>query len=210
LNEIKLYNSFDELPIYNYYELCEKHDNRFLIKDVDVFNLPSEDTIKDVNFNDTWAKILKSLPYKENELQVLYFQCQTYLMQFFEDKSNKTLQRYNDLFIKYLKELEKRFINYKFDNQTFENVFDFYKYFKSKYDLKNNFLDLEVERMFYFNYNIINASPVKKWNLYEEISWIQINFNIIIDEFRTSVTKYNNIIAQCIKKSELMQLKNKK
>jgi len=207
---MKFYNSILNLPIYNFWKISETQDLRYLILNVNCFDLPE---IKpDKTFIDAYNEIIKQLPSFNFEIQKAFYNLIISGIQCLDKPSDKNKQKCNDMFFKYIKILEKYYDVFIFGDAEFTKILPYYEVYKSKFQLTNNddYLIFINQRVAEFSYMTLKTKSLKTWDLEDELLSFEIGLSIKIDMFIDSVSRYFKVKERYIKKLEQMKIKEKK
>lgn len=209
--ELKVYVNFDRLPIYNWFRYHQSKDSRHLIIDVDNDDLPELNDEQKKHVSKCITKLLGTYKNPDFRLQRAYYNAVSSLKDyvFSSVKLAKLANKANKLFTNYLKSLNSSYDKFVFDFGEFDNAFNAYDTYKKG----KNITDIRLDRLNVFHYvNFIDDKEAVEWDMYNEISLIQKNISINIDEFKCSVTKFNNyknLLTEMIKERQRQDTLNK-
>lgn len=200
MGELKLNKSLETIKAVNYWKLQTTGDLRYLIKGIEIGELPEVEITQD--FYEAQLSFFKELDNINTEIQVLYSNCQKTLSFYLSNKTPDNEQSCNNAMSKYCKFLNSNFQSFEYLNEKYPNVYDIYKLIKTT---SENFICDSVELL---DYHLIKPeNNGKDWNIYDEVidlmSILQININIET----ISMTGYNS----CRKKAkEISEHRNNK
>lgn len=190
---MNLYNSFETLPIFNWFELNEKNDLRYLIKGIDYDNLQELSEPENKILLECFERLTDKINNIDNTLQLLFIDC---LKTYFAAKENKALEtKSNVSFNNYLKKVDIFYKDFTILEKKYSSVQSAYLDYSKKVSWPERF------NKRYQIFNLDNLRPKKKseWNLYEDITLINSVLKININEFDTSVSKFNYFKEKSIK-----------
>jgi len=179
---MKLYKSINTIPIFNFWKIQITSDYRFLIKDVDIDELPEVKI--DKNFYKAFEVIFEGIKNIDFSLQNSYLKSQFLLSIFFATKKETDRTKYNIHFSKYLLILELIGTEFEVNGIKNDNLIVLFKEYKTKtkdYFLKQNFD---------FDYRRIKYKEKEEWDLEEEAVNLELILKKDIDIFTCSASKY--------------------
>jgi len=187
-SEVILYQSFDLLPIYNFYKFNKTNDLRYLIYEVNVNKLPEIDIS---NLENQFINLLSTYDKIDFKRQKLFDKAfKSYVL--FKLDGLKEQQCYQD-FHNFRLHLDEIYKDFNYDNNIFANTSNLHEYIKQKHGkefLINN-------RLYIFA--IIKATPKFEFDLYKEKIFINKTLNINFDEKKICCTEFFILRDEAIK-----------
>jgi len=161
---MKFHKSIESISIFQYYKLFETGDLRYLIY-LDRYELHDLPEIKDYSeLNKAYDLFFSKLNNVDTEEQILKGEVLKTFSQYID---NDKFQKHHFAFTKYLKFLSKKDISFKYDNQVWHDVLEFYGYLKNKLGSEIYmqrvfiFLNLQFEQEEIFDF-YKNIAEIKK------------------------------------------------
>ena len=177
--KLKIYKSFEFLPIYNFEKLYNSNDIRYLqICDLRNGTPPPEiSNNKKVELFEIWSNILLQLEDINIISYRLYYECWRTLAVWIANKTPISEKELNEAWAKYTDWLQKEFPKY--------NLVD--AYIQVKAENETDIL-LYQNRLIDFNFSNFEQEKTQSFDLLSIIISIKKNFQIDIDKF-TDPTK---------------------
>jgi hypothetical protein len=173
LKQYDIYKNADEMPIWNFYQICVTNDYRYMLKKHDV-KIDNKLLQKLKTAANNLIYTLSRVNYK---LLALYTSAYAKFLLYITDTNSDTEQAYCISFNEYLNELKK-------EHQEITEQYN---------EKKKNTSDIEVfyaERLAEFAISNYIKKIEKKWDLNAECANLELILKKDINIFTTSVNKY--------------------
>jgi hypothetical protein len=182
--------------------LHKTQDLRYILKNIDFDSLPAVEITQE--FYEAQISLFKDFDKIDTTLQQLYIETIKDLINYIDTKTANDEQKCNISFHKYLKYCNSQYRVFEYNNHEYNDIYKIYEAIKKDYSWK----DFLHKRVLLLNINLLNPKVRNEWNLYDEIAKLRMILNFDIDEFTTSVKKYQSLKDLAAKKSEFQQQKN--
>ena len=190
----QVFDTFDTLPVVNWYLLNKHDDLMYLIND----NCTQK--IKNEILQKAYEKLIESEGGREL-INGFYLKTLKHFLLFLFDKNPINEQKFNDSFYDYLRKINNQLEYFEFDNKKYQSIEDAYTdYFK-----KNGY-DFCLENRVY-DFNIFDLRFKKsEYNLFDDVSAIESILNISINPKNVSVSHFEALKRQA--KQKIKNMKN--
>ena len=179
---MKLYKSINTIPIYNFWKISTENDYRYLIKDVDIDELP--DVKIDDKFNKAFILIFDEIKNIDLSIQNSYSYCQELFSKFLGTQNEKDRTKYNLQFSKYLMKLNEFGNAFEVAGIKNNNLISLFR------DYKKKEIDYFNKQLFDFDFRVIKYKKNSEWDLNEEVVSLNLLLKVNIDIFKTSTALY--------------------
>ena len=193
-SKVKLYSSFDLLPIYNFYKFNETDDLRYLIYNVNLNNLPNCETN---NLEEQFIALLSTYDKVDLKRQILFAKAFKQYVKFKLDGLNE--QECYQTFHDFREYLDKLYKDFRFEDLIFSDTLTLQEYIKQKYG-KSYLLNHRLHI-----YSTIKATPKFKFELYKDKLFIQKVLGTTVDDKKTGCTEFFILRDEAIKQNKPQQ-----
>ena len=178
---MKLYKSLNTIPIYNFYQIQQENDFRYLIKG-DVDELPEMEPEK--KHFEIYENMFSELKNLDDSLQIVYIKLIKLFSQYLSFGTEKLRTKINIKFNNYLKKIAENNTNFEWNGHIEENPIDLFRiYQKEKKDFFNNMI-------YDFSFWTMKCDTLQKWNLDNETTDLESILKNSIDVLTCTASKF--------------------